>query len=558
MYKLSEERTDYTDYIEKNQLEYPILNMLLFNDMGFSFFIMQDPEIRSLNNEFCITVNGENILASQEQFPTFKNMDGLNTFVYHPEHIHGYCARHGERAFGELIYNRKNDSAIILLNEVFSDFYDAAGFDSLEQIQAYMKKCLFKQRHFEKEDKGNLDHEFDDLELIFDDRMAASIEKYGDSVDKVKRKFLFVMYENAKAFHHNRTVSTDGHVYLIYKDRLRVLVFEQQFTSPKPVHTRLTDQIIVISRDDDISNLLFKIAVEITANKLYIATGYMYRSGLEMLKPVFTYISLKENGDVRLTIGALQNYRTDASIKGMNRETANELNRTMNAGLVSSINTYESSFYHGKYYYITNGYVSYLIIGSSNVTETAFLRNLELDVLYRFESSDQAQKRLEEKFLSWYWEFQRGCVSLDNLNPERFESNIFVDESKQGYTGSRTNNLIKKLTTVEEQERYKFLLGFGPTSVESRPFMRKDVRPFKNYSAFLYEERNITVLECFSYGNSSYVFENSNVEEIIQLIANRSKETVKKSDLFISDIRHDDSYQDIVTAIFKAHCKDEE
>ena len=36
MYKLSEERTDYTDYIEKNQLEYPILNMLLFNDMGFS------------------------------------------------------------------------------------------------------------------------------------------------------------------------------------------------------------------------------------------------------------------------------------------------------------------------------------------------------------------------------------------------------------------------------------------------------------------------------------------------------------------------------------------
>ena len=75
-----------------------------------------------------------------------------------------------------------------------------------------------------------------------------------------------------------------------------------------------------------------------------------------MLKPVFTYISSKENGDVRLTIGALQNYRTDASIKGMNRETANELNRTMNTGLVSSINTYESSFYHGKYYYITNGY----------------------------------------------------------------------------------------------------------------------------------------------------------------------------------------------------------
>ena len=146
-------------------------------------------------------------------------MDGLNTFVYHPEHIHGYCARHGERAFGELIYNRKNDSAIILLNEVFSDFYDAAGFDSLEQVQAYMKKCLFKQRHFEKEDKGNLDHEFDDLELIFDDRMAASIEKYGDSVDKVKRKFLFVMYENAKAFHHNCTVSTDGHVYLTLDKR---------------------------------------------------------------------------------------------------------------------------------------------------------------------------------------------------------------------------------------------------------------------------------------------------------------------------------------------------
>ena len=64
-------------------------------------------------------------------------------------------------------------------------------------------------------------------------------------------------------------------------------------------------------------------------------------------------------------------------------------------------------------------------------------------------------------------------------------------------------------------------------------------------------------IECFSYGNSSYVFENSNVEEIIQLIANRSKETVKKSDLFISDIRHDDSYQDTLKAIFNMHSKDE-
>ena len=555
MYKISEGRTDYTEYIQKNQLEYPILNMLLFNDMGFAFYIMQDPEIRYLNDEFCIAVNGKNILETQDQFITFRSIDGLSTFVNHPEHLYGYYARHGEKAFGEIIYNRKRDSASILLSEVLSDFCDAVGFDSLEQAQTCVNKCLSSQRKNVKEDKGFLDHDFDDLELLFDDRMVASIEKYGDSVDKVKRKFLYAMYENVKIIHGNRLICTNGHTYLMNRNRVRMLVFEQHLVEPKPIHTPLNDQIVVVSRDDDISNILFKLAVEIDANKLYIATGYVYRSGLEMLEPVFTYITSKEEGEVRLTIGALQNYRTDKSIKGINRETANTLNRSMSMGLVSNISTYESSFYHGKYYYVTNGTIGYLIVGSSNVTETAFLRNLELDVLYKFDSSDPAQKRLEENFLGWYWGFQSECVSLESLNPARFESNLFIDDSKQGYPGSKMDRLVKKLTTVEEQERYKFLLGFKPTSVEERPFTRKDVRPFKNYSVFLYEEKNIAVLECFSYGNSSYVFEISSVDDIIRIIANKSKEAVKKDNFFISDVRHDDSYQDTIRAIFKAQSK---
>ena len=547
---------DYGKYIEENQLEYPILNMLLFNDMGFTFYIMKEPEIRYLNGEFCIAVNGKNILDTQEQFPTFRSMDGLSTFVYHPEHLYGYCARYDEKAFGEIIYNRKRNSAAMLLNEIFSDFCDAVGFDSLEKTQTYMRKCLSSQRKNKKEDNGLLDHDFDDLELLFDERMVASIEKYEDSVDKVKRKFLYAMYENVKIIHGNRIICIDGHTYLMYRDRLRMLVFEQRLVTPKPIHTPTSDQIVVISREDDIPNLLFKIAVEIAANKLYIATGYMYRSGLEMLKPVFTYVSAKEEGDIRLTIGALQNYRTDTSLKGINRETANELNRIMNAGLITDISTYENCFYHGKYYYVTNGTISYLIVGSSNVTETAFLRNYELDVLYKFDSSDSIQKRLEEKFLEWYWDFQSKCVSLGSLNSDRFESNIFVDESKQGYTGTKINHLVKKLTTVEEQERYKFLLGFRPTSVEEAPFTRKDVRPFKKYSAFLFEEKNLAVLECFSYGNSSYVFETSNIDDIIQLIANKSKEAVKEDNNYINDVRHDDSYQDTLRAIFRARRKD--
>ena len=41
------------------------------------------------------------------------------------------------------------------------------------------------------------------------------------------------------------------------------------------------------------------------------------------------------------------------------------------------------AFYHGKFYYLCDENFAYIIIGSSNISKTAFHSNHELDILHK-------------------------------------------------------------------------------------------------------------------------------------------------------------------------------
>ena len=49
-------------------------------------------------------------------------------------------------------------------------------------------------------------------------------------------------------------------------------------------------------------------------------------------------------------------------------------------------------FYHGKFYYIANDNKAFVIIGSSNISKTAYLNNYELDRLFEIDCNNPEEQ----------------------------------------------------------------------------------------------------------------------------------------------------------------------
>lgn len=100
-----------------------------------------------------------------------------------------------------------------------------------------------------------------------------------------------------------------------------------------------------------------------------MAVGFVRKSGLDyIIKRVNDNNSTKK---INLIIGALQNYNKQIVSNKMDKGTAKYLNEMINKN-VMDIFTYMPSFYHGKYYCFTDDKMVYIILGSSNISHSAF------------------------------------------------------------------------------------------------------------------------------------------------------------------------------------------
>ena len=80
--------------------------------------------------------------------------------------------------------------------------------------------------------------------------------------------------------------------------------------------------------------------------------------------------------------------------------------------------TYQNSFYHGKFYYIANDNKAFVIIGSSNISKTAYLNNYELDLLFEIDCNNPE----EQDFINWFEKFKSECVKIEELNAEEYDA----------------------------------------------------------------------------------------------------------------------------------------
>ena len=270
----------------------------------------------------------------------------------------------------------------------------------------------------------------------------------------------------------------------------------------------------MIDSEVPINEYLILFAKKIAIKNINIASGFVYKSGLDKLKKIFDIVNIN-NGEINLIIGSLKDYcNASAGNKLINidLETVEEL-----SGMIQRMNckiyTLESKFFHGKYYFLKGEYYSCCMIGSSNLTTSGFFENYELNTLYLVKNNSPLYATLYNWFIKFRQEclciesFDESCfinsqIQFDTVNSNKFFSVKSIDDVK---------NLIKSLSDEELKFRLNTWLEKKPSGI----YTDLKLNYFKDYIVFEYKDINLIVLESLEFGNGFYWFEDMNVFELV-------------------------------------------
>lgn len=539
-------------YIETNKLEYQMVDILLFNDFQFDFIPVFNPKV-AINNMDCSLLDGDelNLLSSDYQLPSFRLTEELlpsnwNRYVNHPEHLSAYIVRHINSVFGEFIYNRGSNASIQIRNEAFEDFIQISGISNINDFNKLARRASSIRRNRYRKgfgDKNTIKY----VDLLIDKRVFDSLMFNHEDPELIIQMYSIRLFEAEKRIYNDRYISIDNSL-ILPENTESVISFFAEFIPIDKNKTPLDQDVSIIDKDDHISNILYQIAIETNANTFFAATGYAYESGIRMLLPAITCVrGNNKPHSIELIIGDLKNYKNDVKQKSMNRATASKLNWMKDSYLLDHLYTYPNAFYHGKFYYISNGKITYVIIGSSNITESAYSKNRELDLIFRFQKEGDEISEQEQMFYDWYINLRKNSIELHKLNETLFKSNLYIDEANNSYGSS----ILRELTSEEEKERFRFLEDLNPSQINGKIFsQKKEFKAFQHYIAFYYPEKNLSIIESFRYGNSCFILGTTDEERIKLELSRKSKEQVRQSDIYISNVNHDEYYQSEIRRIF--------
>lgn len=249
--------------------------------------------------------------------------------------------------------------------------------------------------------------------------------------------------------------------------------------------------------------------------KLYIACGFVYASGLKMLRSEIH--ELLENGaEVKILAGNLQHYFSDNRNLQMDLETAKELNYMIKKGAM--LKTITNCFYHGKMYFLVCDEFTFVIIGSTNVSRNAFRLNNEFDNMFIYYSLENSHMKHFEKL----WQ---EAVAIENLDETKFSVNVanFEGEQLSVIDINTAHDKIRKIEDANLKNRLLTWLKYAPSNI----YDNIDVAG-REYIAIEFSEKKMVVLESFYPGNSYFVFYNLPIDELIKIIDEKSKTEIFK------------------------------
>ena len=254
--------------------------------------------------------------------------------------------------------------------------------------------------------------------------------------------------------------------------------------------------------------------------KITIACGYCFASGLKLIRDVCEPALLSDI-PFEMYVGSLQNYDesiADNLITGIDISTVKILNRYLSFQNFK-LYTCPDRFYHGKLYMFENEDRALIIMGSSNISRSAFVSNYELNIIIDVSNSNALYKN----FTYWVGQLRYYSKGIESMNENMFGANeIKLDGSvliKHISTESMKSK-IRQLSNSEVQYRLNLWMSFSPDIIAED----LGILSLPNYFVFVYRKYNLIVLESFEAGNAYYCLKSSeSFEDIINSISTFTK-----------------------------------
>ncbi len=276
--------------------------------------------------------------------------------------------------------------------------------------------------------------------------------------------------------------------------------------------------------DEPISDIIDVLNRLLKINHVRIATGYLYKSGLNILNNILNPI-IKSGGTIELVIGSLQNYlkceTSQQKILGMDSDTAQYLRGLLNLKYIT-LRTYANSFYHGKFYEFIGDEYTTVIIGSSTVSSSGLQNNVELNNVLIYANNDTRIK----KYDNWYNKFIMHCDTITEINPIVFNKTTTETDFPRANLGIGIDIDIKKfkecykhLTDSDLQNRMEIWLSHNPSHI----YEHIRIAPFTDYVLFEYPDKHMYVFESFAHGNAFYCFKSNDLHDLLTRIQGKSK-----------------------------------
>jgi len=280
----------------------------------------------------------------------------------------------------------------------------------------------------------------------------------------------------------------------------------------------------LVPHDIIVSEYLFELAKKIHANHFYASVGFVFASGLKMLQQLFDYIR-NNDGEIELIAGSLQTFDKEVKNNKIDKSTAIYIDRLIQTHSLKLF-TLPEAFYHGKFYYVANDDIAYIVIGSSNISKTAYIDNYELDAVIEKDISK------DDQFIEWYQSFKDKCVQIPYLDIEKYDELNWESEleiySRRIIRKMTENEVRQKITELSDEEtrfRLNLWMGHNPSEI----FTDLSVASLPDYIVFLFAEIGMAVFESFVPGNAYYTFRYFDFDALLNSISGMTKKQMSIS-----------------------------
>lgn len=309
---------------------------------------------------------------------------------------------------------------------------------------------------------------------------------------------------------------------------------------------------MMILRKNTIDSVINGIVRKANITKLYAATGFVFSSGLRLLQESLNLVN-NRNGKCRIVAGSLICYANKNANNKIDKTTVQYLNALLRNKKIE-LYSYMEAFYHGKFYYLCDENFAYIIIGSSNISKTAFHSNHELDILHKVKLGSNQ----DILFSNWFDGFISQCDKITKLEEKKFddlnwnsELDIFKPINRKIVSSNEIKKKIDALTDEETQFRLNIWMDYRPDIIcDDIP-----IEALKEYTMFAFLQNEVVVFESFEPQNAFYVFGCPNgIENLINNIAKLTKSQMVFSEWYVDRGNHTSnrkSLQQRISKLFK-------